>query len=690
VATYVGWLLADLPAAGKQIYRTRFGPKTDQLLAAARENAARSSDVRAQDPLLQIVSLYRGLPQTAEALDRLAEWALERGELGEAVEHWRRLLRMFPEGTTVAPRNQVVARLALAHSMLGEVQALQELLRQYKAEPSKVQVAGQRVSLRDHLERMLALCRQQAGRQPRWLKPSAIRFAGIGELSGVVRYVEHVGRGAYDPRHPVDYFPVLGPEGRLYIKGYRGVTCLELYSAKTVATSPPFDGQLRKRFGRRGGSHELAEGYYGALSPHGFVTTYATGSAGAPTSTLVCHDRASLQEIWRRPRAANERDRHLRTGLISAIMGVSGKRIFVGVTSGAGDVSSYLYCLDARHGQVIWKRFLCSRHRVKKAILPLAAVTVRGPTVYVSTNQGVVAALSAATGQVRWLVRYDEQPEELRLDGTPGQNRWFLQAPLLVGDRVVFTPPDTPRAVMLMATSGELVWRLTAGENSGLRYLLGVGQRGYFYLGGTQADAISETPVSRGPGKQLTRQVASSALAYDLGDEKEQLGDWRFDNWRPKDTDNGYLHATLAVHDSRYSVTLYRRRTRRPQDIVAVGTIKDKTGRMLLQPLGGNPRKRSAHVTLSFKGGDRDVRVRVFGRIFGRPTLTRDQLLVATQDGVLRLDRQHALRVLGLWPKSEMKRYQAGNLQLFQQVGKPAMLVVAGPSSLTIYQARKK
>ncbi len=678
VATYVGWLLVDLPDEGRRIYQQLYGPLSDRLLASATD--------RQKEPLVTLADRYLGLPQTAIALDRLAEWALERGDASEAVERWRRLLRSFPQGTKEHPRKAVIARLALAHGLLGEVQAVEELLRSCGEVSRKVPIAGAEISLPGHLKRMCALARERAGGGRRWVRPAGIHFPDAGRLIGSVRYREYFpddARSGYSSRYPSDYFPMLGPKGRLYIKGYAQVMCLELQTSKLICLSGRFTSLRTRRWSSKA-RHVLAEGFYGAIGEAGLYTTFPTGTEEIPTSSLVCQDKDTLVERWRRP-TSSEQDPQLSGGLVSSLLGLRGRRLYASLTTTTGDIGSYAYCFDARTGKTIWKRFICSRHRGQRPVFPLGAVTIRGPTVYVASNQGVVAALEAATGQVRWLKRYDELPAELRLDGLSGQNRWFLQPPLVIGNRVLYAPPDTPRAILVEAATGEEVWRFPEGENPRLRYMVGVGRRGYLYFGGSGVDAISENPVGQKLGRRL---VARSDLSYDLGDSKDQLSEWHFSGWRVTQTDRGILYVSVDRVTQGYRVSLFRRYTRQPAEMLASGTIRTKQGTVLLKPARGKGPALSTRVRVNFKGVAKDIRVRIFGKVYGSPAITRDQVLVPTSDGILRLDRHNGLKVIGLWESSRMEGYEPGNLRVVQQVGREAMLVVSGPSSLKIYRAR--
>jgi outer membrane protein assembly factor BamB/tetratricopeptide (TPR) repeat protein len=110
-------------------------------------------------------------------------------------------------------------------------------------------------------------------------------------------------------------------------------------------------------------------------------------------------------------------------------------------------------------------------------------------TVYYCTNAGVVSALDARSGRVKWYMRYPFHPEvhdahrpfaggpEGGLHGGAAQVRpdpvyWLNQRPLMIGDKLFVTPVDSPLMLCINRRDGKVLWSKPWGSN-GYKYFLG-------------------------------------------------------------------------------------------------------------------------------------------------------------------------------------------------------------------------
>jgi outer membrane protein assembly factor BamB len=110
-------------------------------------------------------------------------------------------------------------------------------------------------------------------------------------------------------------------------------------------------------------------------------------------------------------------------------------------------------------------------------------------TVYYCTNAGVVAALDARSGRVKWYMRYPFHPEvhdahrpfaggpEACLHGGSAQVRpdpvyWLNQRPLMIGDKLFVTPCDSPLMLCINRRDGKVLWSKPWTSN-GYKYFLG-------------------------------------------------------------------------------------------------------------------------------------------------------------------------------------------------------------------------
>jgi|GEM_PF-4247963 len=180
---------------------------------------------------------------------------------------------------------------------------------------------------------------------------------------------------------------------------------------------------------------------------------------------IVCFDlRAECRLVWRFRPASGW------TVEGSPVVGAAG--VFVGLRRGDVLVESAVARLDRDTGRLRWLRPLASTRREDsssgqawqgEASSNLAALV--GETVYYNTNRGVLAALRADDGQVRWLTKYrsgEEVSQSYRVPSPCIYDRGIL----------LVAPGDSPAVLALDAATGRTSWRLA--DAAGVSHLLGV------------------------------------------------------------------------------------------------------------------------------------------------------------------------------------------------------------------------
>jgi outer membrane protein assembly factor BamB len=146
--------------------------------------------------------------------------------------------------------------------------------------------------------------------------------------------------------------------------------------------------------------------------------------------------------------------RGLGTGFSS--VAVVGGRIF---TMGDRRDGQYAIAVSEDTGAELWATRVGGRHQDEYGG-PRATPTVDGDLVYVTSTDGDVVCLEAATGAARWR---RSMPREF---GGRMMSSWmFAESPLVDGDRVIVTPGG-PKAAMvaLDKLTGRDVWRATFGS----------------------------------------------------------------------------------------------------------------------------------------------------------------------------------------------------------------------------------
>jgi len=128
-----------------------------------------------------------------------------------------------------------------------------------------------------------------------------------------------------------------------------------------------------------------------------------------------------------------------------------------------------IVCFESRTGKVLWKRRLAQLTPRKFTISKFgrkiriysSPPTVAGGVIYHTTNTGLVAALDALSGRVRWITRY---PHGQKIHDTeePVKYLWANRPPIVKDGRVYVTPVDGNQLLCLDAATGKVLW----GQNT--------------------------------------------------------------------------------------------------------------------------------------------------------------------------------------------------------------------------------
>ncbi len=160
---------------------------------------------------------------------------------------------------------------------------------------------------------------------------------------------------------------------------------------------------------------------------------------------------------------------------------------------------------ESATGRIKWRKSLCrlppgkftggfaNKHRNRIRSFSSPPLYHQG-TVYYCTNAGVVAALDALSGQVKWLIRYPYVPNlhdaTRQYGGLPGWSGtvataamhepafWFNQRPVLVGERLFILPVNSVMMHCLDRQTGRVIWSKKKG-GSNFTYMLGPTREGH-------------------------------------------------------------------------------------------------------------------------------------------------------------------------------------------------------------------
>jgi outer membrane protein assembly factor BamB len=134
--------------------------------------------------------------------------------------------------------------------------------------------------------------------------------------------------------------------------------------------------------------------------------------------------------------------------------------------------SCYVIALDVTSGGLRWARHLCSSGGLKSRVArPFSTLTYEHGDLFVASPVGAMARLDAATGQVRWLRRFD-----VPITSYASQRRpWEIGGPVVTARGVIALAPDQRRTVLLETETGDLIESVAATTLGGWaapRYLL--------------------------------------------------------------------------------------------------------------------------------------------------------------------------------------------------------------------------
>ena len=196
---------------------------------------------------------------------------------------------------------------------------------------------------------------------------------------------------------------------------------------------------------------------------------------------------------------------------------VTGSRVLVPCTSDESSVDYHVACYELTTGALLWNTFVLrgqlERNSFGKAMRefagpPLVAVAERG-CVLAQTGLGAIAALDLATGTLLWRTDYYPIPVPKARTYTAPKREvvWRTTPPIVVGDVVLATPPDSFDLMALDLAYGHVLWinpaRSLASLHSetaklGFDHLIGA-SADVIYVGGSKLSAFAKRGGFRSP-----------------------------------------------------------------------------------------------------------------------------------------------------------------------------------------------
>jgi outer membrane protein assembly factor BamB len=202
------------------------------------------------------------------------------------------------------------------------------------------------------------------------------------------------------------------------------------------------------------------------------ITGRIEGQSKYGSSYLVCLDlSAQGLLLWRTPAESGQDERWAFEGAPV----VRGNDVYIVMRYSDVRPQVHVACLDARSGALRWRKLICINETVAAGQLPEITsnlLTLAGETLYLNTNLGAVASLSAVDGEIRWISGYprakasETNSDHFYRDLTPAV---YYRGSLFVA------PSDSPNIIALDASTGTLLWEIHYERIEQNVHLLGVG-----------------------------------------------------------------------------------------------------------------------------------------------------------------------------------------------------------------------
>lgn len=495
--------LAALPPEALALYRRRVDPQAERLY---REGLA----IRDEDRLRRVVEEMFCSSWGDDALLVLGDWAFRAGRVGEALSYYERIVPPADAAagarTTVpdadVDRAAVAARIVLCRVTRGDATAgaaLAEFARLYPE--AKGSLAGRTGSLTTALAAALeqdglAIAPPVDGRWSTFAgSPSRTRIAAspidVGSFQWKVR-LEPVTplrpAGAFGrpmqaatlrPERGLAYYPivlgdhvVLCDAGRLFAYNLNdrpgSGAASEAAGGIKIAWDQPISGNPEARPARpafgvpRFTVSGQGDRIFARLGPLG-------ARMGASHLIAVQNNRdVDGKLLWRRASTdlALPQRKGAAGGRFAAFEGTpvaDDRNVYIALTEPANMTALYVACLDARTGATRWIRFLgeaTSDFNMNPGMIlnddtGNRLLTLESGTIYYQTNLGVLAALEAETGAIRWLASYPQREGR----GDLAMADRDLNPAVAAGGLVFIAPSDCSGILAFEASSGRLRWR---------------------------------------------------------------------------------------------------------------------------------------------------------------------------------------------------------------------------------------
>jgi outer membrane protein assembly factor BamB len=181
------------------------------------------------------------------------------------------------------------------------------------------------------------------------------------------------------------------------------------------------------------------------------------------TNWLAAYKASGGNALWRRAASDEDKEHSQDVGFLAAPVPY-GNLLIAPVTDGG---TIWLYALSAANGTTVWKSYLCDEPAGGCSPWSAVTIAVDGRDAYLTCGTGVVFAVDAVSGAIRWAMRYQRDGEaNNQLRNAYGMQQSALTDPVGWDDDVVVThgrtlvvmSSDCDRLLALDRRTGALRW----------------------------------------------------------------------------------------------------------------------------------------------------------------------------------------------------------------------------------------
>ena len=193
---------------------------------------------------------------------------------------------------------------------------------------------------------------------------------------------------------------------------------------------------------------------------------------------LAAYEASSGKAKWHRSASDEDKEGSQDVGFLAAPVPY-GSLLLVPITDGG---TIWLYGLDSKDGSTAWKAYLCDEPAGGCNPWSPVGISVEGRDAYVLCGTGVVFAVDAVSGGIRWAVRYKREEKAnvaMRMYNNMSMkdiDGWDDDVVIPFGRRLVVLPSDT----------NEMIWldrRTGARDENGSPRISPFGQAANYVLG---------------------------------------------------------------------------------------------------------------------------------------------------------------------------------------------------------------